>query len=179
MLSRSIPLPFADSDDDREIKTPFLKVRDRTLVFADTIFPIANLSVIEVIDLSTMKSIPRYIWVIGGVGALMLLARDIWVLIGIALIGLAGYLYYQFTQTRITERYGLRLVTNSGISSVIVSGDRTFLQKVALTLYNIVNGDAIKAVTFNFDQRQIVDVETLANSSFVMGNVSGDLVNNV
>lgn len=184
------PLLTSLSPNDTEqktLKTAVLKVRGKTLIFANTIYQISNLSVVDVINLSTVKSVPGYIWLIAilGIGGLLLsISRFdiIGIIVGIALLGVAGYLYTQHERNKLTERYGLRLVTNSGVSTIIVSNDLQFLQRVALTLYNIINSEEVKTeINFSFDQRKIDQSQTVdsAENVVMIGNVSGDVVNNV
>jgi len=59
-----------------------------------------------------------------------------------------------------------------------------FLKQMMLVLYNIMNNDEPRAVTFNLDQRQIVEdksinIDSMFGSSCVSGNVTGDVVSNV
>ncbi|MDW8300292.1 MAG: hypothetical protein RML95_13245, partial [Anaerolineae bacterium] len=76
-------------------------------------------------------------------------------------------------------RHGLRFVTNSGESALIVSQDVEFLKQVALVIHNIMNEEMVKDINFNFDQRTIVEVGDMQSSAVVVGEIHGDLVNKV
>lgn len=174
---------FSGRQDDTSIrKTPILKLRGKTMIFGNTIYQISNLAVVEVIDLTTTKRLPAYIVYMFLIGLIVLLFVNSGTrLIGLALMGLAIYLYFQFQQTRTDEKYGLSIVTNAGElgSSILVSRDAGFLKQIAVTINNLMNTeDETKAINFNFDQRKI-DVETMTNSTLVAGNVSGDVVGSV
>lgn len=167
-------------DDDNIRRTPELKLRGRTLIFGNTIYQLCNVASLEVVDLTTTKNFPMYILLLALVG-LFLLGNRGTTIVGVAVLGLSGYLAYNWYNTRTNERFGLSIITNAGSLGAVtlVSKDLDFLKQIAITINNLMNSDdEAKAISFNFDQRKI-DIETMTNSSLVAGNVHGDLVNNV
>lgn len=163
----------------REIKTSLLKVRGKTLVFGNSIYQIPNLSGIEVINLSTTRSLPKYFWVIPIIGLGLLLIGYLWsIATGVLLLGASGYWFYVYLQNRLNKSYGLRIILNAGTAPVIVANDEEFLKRVAFALYNIMNNDEFRDMTFNIDRRKI-DVKGVSGSTVVVGSVSGDIVNSV
>lgn len=177
-----------EAESPQEIKTDLLKIRGKTLIFANSIYQIPNISALEVINLSTTKPIPTYLWFIAIVGAALLWLGPSNTLrfVGILALALCGYLFYQYKKNKLRKLYGLKIVLNAGLaaSTAIISKDQGFLMRVALTLYNIMNSDAGKTTTINkfdiaVDQRKIIDLNNVSNSSIALGDVSGSIVNNV
>lgn len=157
------------------IKTDLLKVEGKTMIFGNTIYQISNISQISVIDLTTTKAIPWYFWVLLVVGAGSLMFQKF--LFAILLFGIAGVVFYFYTKNSRKEKYGLQIVLNAGLVTVLVSDYMDFLVTVAVTLANIMNEVTERSVTFNFDQRKIVD--NTSGSTVVLGNVSGSVVNSI
>lgn len=181
MLGELLRNPLSsESTTSKEIKTDLLKVRDRTLVFNNSIYQIANISAVHVLDLSTTKPIPRYFLLILIAGLGLLAAEDL-AFIGVLVLGLLAFLFYRYWKDKLDAAYGLMIVVNAGIeaSPILVSTSSKFLKEIALTLLNIINSDEGGSVTFNFDHRRIIDVDNMSGSTFVGGSVSGDIVNNV
>jgi hypothetical protein len=86
-------------------------------------------------------------------------------------------IFYFYTKNLRNEKYGLQIVLNAGLVTVLVSDYMDFLVTVAITLVNIMNEVEERSITFNFDQRKIV--ENTSGSTVVMGNVKGSVVSNV
>lgn len=173
-----------DSEKINEIKTPIIKVRGRTLIFANSIYQIRNISSLEIIDLSTVKPMPRYFLVLLVVGLVLLLYPDGGSrVLGVVTLGVLGWLFYSFQENKQRTRYGLSMRLNAGIRDVIVGDDIEFLKQVMLVLYNIMNSDELKAINMSFDQRNIEDksinIDKMLGSNVVTGNVHGDIVGNV
>jgi Family of unknown function (DUF6232) len=175
---------FANEQDNfNEIQTPILKVRGKTLIFGNSIYQIANIASLDLVDLSTTKPIPRYfLWLLLIGLALLFIPGNIKIL-GIAVLGVLGWLFYQYQQTKSRTRYGVRIGLNSGRGIIIGYNEMDFLVKMMLVLNNIMNSEEDRAVTFNFDQRQIDDksitVGYMHGSNMVTGSVVGDVVSNV
>jgi hypothetical protein len=177
MLSNIVP---KQGSEQNRIKTDQLKVRGNTLIFQNSIYQISNISSISVLNLSTEKAMPGYIVIVLIVGIILLFAPEVLKLVGIAAIAIAGYLIYQHYQNKVDEKYGLSMTLNSGEFSVFLGRDESFLKQVAITLHNIMNEKNIEdSINFNFDQRQIVDINNATGSTIVTGSVSGDVVNSV
>jgi len=103
---------------------------------------------------------------------------------GVVVLAYAGWQFYQYERNKLRVRYGLKISLNSGEKPIITNSDAEFLKQMMLVLYNIMNNDEPRAVTFNLDQRQIVEdksinIDSMFGSSFVSGNVTGDVVSNV
>jgi hypothetical protein len=99
------------------------------------------------------------------------------------MLGLLGWLFYQYWRNKGRTRYGVSIGLNSGTKNTIVSNDVEFLTRVMLVLNNIMNSDEASAVNFNFDQRQIEDksisIGQMLGSNVVTGSVAGDVASNV
>ena len=116
-----------------ELKTDKLTLQGRTLKFAQSYVSLDNISLIEVIDLSTQRPIPTYFYLLGLVGVVLLLNNGTTIL-GIIVLAALAFLAYQFWQKRVEERYGLNLITNSGRARVLLAKDQGFLMDLAATL---------------------------------------------
>lgn len=173
----------SEQDNVNEVKTSLLKVRGRTLIFVNSIYQIANISSLDLIDLSTTKPLPRYVLFLFIIGLIFLFIPGNIKILGIAAIGVSCWLFYQYQQNKLRTRYGVSISLNSGTKTVIVSDDIEFLTRVMLVLNNIMNSDEISAVNFNFDQRQIEDksisVGHMLGSNFINESVVGDVASNV
>ncbi|MBE9009965.1 hypothetical protein IQ250_07065 [Pseudanabaenaceae cyanobacterium LEGE 13415] len=174
-----------DSSDSNEINTSILKIRGRTIIFANSIFQISNISGLRLLNLSRIQPFPRYlVWLIAIGLALLLLFPGNIKIFGIVMLAYAGWQFYQYEQNKLRIRYGLKISLNSGEKPIITNSDEEILKEIMLVLYNIMNNDEPRAVTFNLDQRQIVEdrsinIDQMSGSNFVSGNVTGDVVSNV
>jgi Family of unknown function (DUF6232) len=180
MLNQFLP---SEQDSSNEIKTSFLKVRGKTLIFRNSIYQIANISSLDLVDLSTTKPIPRYfIWLLL-IGLFLLFMPDNIKILGVVTLGVLGWLFYQYQQNKSRTRYGVGIRLNSGTRTVIVSDDIEFLTRVMLALNNIMNSDEVSAVNFNFDQRKIEDnsisIDQMLGSNVITRSVVGDVASNV
>ncbi|MCS6872493.1 MAG: DUF6232 family protein [Anaerolineae bacterium] len=180
---------FLGSDDKaKEIKTSTLKVRGKTLIFQNSVYYIPNISVVEVGRMR--RSIPLLAILLVIIGAAIIFFesrsdpfsfrsssdRSTLLIIGFGIGGAGAYWIYSVLAN---PRHGLRFVTNSGESALIVSQDVEFLKQVALVIHNIMNEEMVKDINFNFDQRTIVEVGDMQSSAVVVGEIHGDLVNKV
>lgn len=167
------------SSNAKELKTDLVKIRGKTLVFRNTIYQIPSIAAIETVSFSAsfpwpaMLGIFFALWLIGNGGPLFI--------VGLAIGAWAGYALYKYSQRRM--QHGLLILLNAGIeaSTIIVSEDKEFVQRVSLTLYEIMNDDNYdRAVNISFDQRQIqeVSISEVTSSTIVAGStVGGDVVN--
>ena len=162
-------------NETKEIQGGMLKARGKTLIFGNTIYQISNISVVDVVDM--VKPLPWLALVIGLVGVLMIAYYDERI-IGTTLLVIAVAWIYYWSSTR--QRTGLLIVTNAGpVGSVlIVSKNREFTKRVALTLRNIMDSEDEHIVAnFSMDTYKI---EGASNSAVVVNsNVRGDLINGV
>lgn len=173
-----------ESDQINEIRTSILKIRGKTLIFGNSIYQIPNISSLEVVDLSTVKPIPKYFLWLLIIGLVLLFIPNAGLrILGVVILGVLGWLFYRFQQNKNRSRYGLSIRLNAGTQTIIVGDNLDFLKEVMLVLYNIMNTDELRAVNFSFDQRCIEDksitIQKMMGSSLITGNVQGDVVNNV
>jgi hypothetical protein len=75
------------------------------------------------------------------------------------------------------KEYGLIIRLNSGFTQLVISRDIDFLKNIATVLQSVMNSEKEASLTFNLDQRTIVD--NVSGSTVVMGNAKGDVVNRV
>lgn len=174
----------SESDKINEIQTSIIKVRGKTLIFANSIYQIPNISSLELVDLSTVKPMPKYfLWLLIAGLILLFVPNAGLTVLGVVILCVLGWRFYSFQQNKQRTRYGLSIRLNAGIRDVIVGDDIEFLKRVILVLYNIMNSDEFKAINMNFDQRNIEDksinIDQMIGSNVVTGNVNGDVVGNV
>ncbi len=152
------------------ITTDRLEVRGKTIVFDNTVIQISNVSAVEVGEFE--KNFPQIIWwlAIGGV-LIFAFVRDLW-FISLILLGIAGILLYMWFNYHM---FGLIIRLNSGDTKLIKSQDVDFLKDVVFVLRNIMDSEEDRSITFNLDQRTIVD--NVSGSNVVLGDVVGDVVN--
>ncbi|TRU52073.1 MAG: hypothetical protein EWV91_04330 [Microcystis aeruginosa Ma_QC_Ca_00000000_S207] len=174
-----------DESNDNEINTSIIKIRGRTLIFVNSIYQISNIASLRLLNLSRVQPFPKYlVWlIIIGLALLFVFPGNIKIF-GVVVLAYAGWQFYQYERNKLRVRYGLKISLNSGEKPIITNSDAEFLKQMMLVLYNIMNNDEPRAVTFNLDQRQIVEdksinIDSMFGSSFVSGNVTGDVVSNV
>ncbi|MDK3155458.1 DUF6232 family protein [Kamptonema cortianum] len=173
-----------EADKLKEIKTSVLKLRGKTLIFENSIYQIPNISSLELVDLSSVKPMPKYfLWLLLVGVVLLFLPHSGMKILGLVILGVLTWLFDQYQQAKNTTRYGLSIQLNSGENPVLVSPDVEFLKRIMLVFYNIMNSDELKAFNFNFDQRQIdnksIHVGTMNGSNLISGTVTGNVVSNV
>lgn len=172
--------------DNKTVKTSLLKIVDNTLVFGNTVYQVRNISSVTLADLSETHTInmnvPSWYWFLVALGVVLLFAF----FIGIFVLGYAAYLFWQHSQlekSRKVEKFGLKLVMNSGESMILTSNSKDFVLSIILNIYRVLNSEEPRALTFNFETLQIEDksinIERSYGSSVVSGQVSGDVVNNL
>lgn len=159
-----------EDGDKGSLDIPRIEVRGKTLVFDNSIYQISNISAVEVGTIK--KPIPWLFWVILFFAGVLYLT-EYRVESVVALVAAAGTVYYWANQ----KEYGLIIRLNSGLTNLIVSSDLDFLRSIAVVLQNVMNSEADKSLTFNLDQRTIVD--NVSGSTVVLGNTTGDIVNRV
>lgn len=165
---------LGSDDKSKEIRTGTLKVRGKTLVLENSIYYIPNISVIEVGTIR--RSVPLLAVLLIIAGAFILITprlSDFVYAVAVFVISLNAYWIYSVLAN---PHHGLRFITNSGASALIISEQLSFLKQVALVLHNIMNDEMVKNINFNFDQRSIVEVGDVQSSAIVVGEVRGDLV---
>ncbi|BAY17372.1 hypothetical protein NIES21_32090 [Anabaenopsis circularis NIES-21] len=186
MLSQFLP---DEPTQPTEIKTSIIKIRGKTLIYGNVVYQIHNITSIGLVDLTTtvIKPMPKLFIVLPIIGILFLfIPSSIAILIGILLIALGAWLIYQhnLNKTKITERYGMTIYTNSGTKTILTSRSEDFIKQVILTLYSVMNSDDFKAISFNFETLDMsvdnsIKVGKNIGSSLNTGTVGGDIVSQV
>lgn len=177
---------FQENDPkEKEIATPILKVRGKTLIFENTVYQISNISSVSLVDLSTTKPMPKYFVVLLVVGISLLFtpiaqAR----VLGIIALVFLIWQVIEYTKKKLTKRYGIGIFLNSGITTILVSGQYEFMLKVILVLNNIMNSDELTAITFNLDQSKIhqdtsIQINQMTGSNLITGTVQGNIASSV
>jgi Family of unknown function (DUF6232) len=176
----------SNEQDNKTIKTSLLKIVDNTLVFGNTVYQVRNISSVTLADLSETYSVnmnvPAWYWFLVALGIVLLF----FFFIGIFVLGYVGWLFWQHSQlekSRTVEKFGLKLMMNSGESMILTSKSKDFVLTIILNIYRVLNSEEPRALTFNFETLQIEDksinIERSYGSSVVSGQVSGDVVNNL
>lgn len=174
-----------DTSDTNEINTPIIKVRDRTLIFVNSIYQISNISSLRLLNLSTVQPFPQYIvWLILVGLVTLFIAPDSIKIFGILMVAYGAWKFFEYSRNKLRIRHGLKISMNSGEKPIIINSDAEFLKRIMLVLCKIINNDEPIAYTFNLDQRQIsqdksINIDSMSGSNFVRGDVVGDVVNNV
>lgn len=126
----------------------------------------------QLLKLVSLKKIPSDHLVVSDWGGnFFVFVRDFW-FISLILLGVAGILLYMWFNYHM---FGLIIRLNSGDTKLIKSQDSDFLKDVVFVLRNIMDSEEDRSITFNLDQRTIVD--NVSGSNVVLGNVGGDVVN--
>lgn len=179
-------LPQGTSEPNTTVKTDLLKIIDNTLVFGNTVYQVRNISSVTLADLSEIyavnTNVPASYWFLVALGVVLLF----FFFIGIFVLIYAAYLFLQHGQlekSRTVERFGLKIVMNSGESMILTSKSKDFILSIILSLYRVLNSEKPKAITFNFETLQIEDNSTNIGQSYgstvVSGQVTGDVVNSL
>ncbi|MEM6501102.1 MAG: DUF6232 family protein [Cyanobacteria bacterium P01_C01_bin.89] len=184
-LNALLPQVGGESEG-QAIKTSVLKIVHNTVVFENKVYQIRNICVAELADLTRTfavnQTVPSWYWFLVALGVILLFAYGI----GIFILAYVGYLFWQHSnldKSRTIERYGLRLGMNSGEEVILASSDKDFVLKIILTLYDIMNTDTPKAVSFNFEtlnmEDRSINIEEAYGSTVVSGQVGRDVVNTI
>lgn len=168
-----------------EIKTNFLKVRGKTLIFRNTVYQISNISSVSLVDLSTVKSMPSYFigLFIFGLMAIFVPMNQV-KFIGFAVLAFVVWRFIEYRKSKFVKSYGIGTFMNSGTSVILTSWDLEFMKRVILTINNIMNADEPNFLTFNLENNKIIEdnsikIGEMTGSNLITGAVKGDVVNNV
>ena len=172
--AQRIAQPGSQSDET-EHDHGLLRIRANTLVIANSIYPITNISRVTLSDLR--RPIPLFVWIMLGAGVLGLLMGGSMALLGFLLIAAAGYLIFLNLKSRSAADYALSVQMNSGSTAVIMNNDGDFLKAIALELYEVIELEKASNTTFNIDQKVMVD--SITGSTVRISGIQGDIVNNV
>ena len=165
-----------NNDQKRDLNTARLEVRGKTLVFDNAIYQIPNISAIEVG--STTRRVPTLFWfllVVGAGLAFVSLDGGVSPLPGLVTLVAAALIFAWYWGDR--KIHGLIIRLNSGFTEVIISKQLQFLKDVAIVLREIMDGEQDRSITFNLDNRTIVD--NVSDSAVIVGDAKGDVVNRV
>jgi hypothetical protein len=176
MLKQFFP---EESPDSNEINTSIIKIRGKTLIFINSIYQISNISSLRLLNLSTVQPFPKnLVWfVVCGFAGLYFLPLNLKVF-GLISIAYAVWKFYEYQNTKFRRKYGLKISLNSGEKPIILNSDAQFLKEIMVVLYNIMNSEEPKSITFNLEDKS-VKIDRMLGGNFVGGNVTGDVVNNV
>ncbi|NEP29070.1 MAG: hypothetical protein F6K49_46825 [Moorea sp. SIO3I6] len=184
MLSNFLP---DEVSDPTEVKTSFLKIRGKTLIFGNVVYQIDNIASIGLVNLSkntTEKKPMSNVFIALFVILILLFISSVYYgffsKIIVFIIAIGAWLIYDYnkTITKTIEKYGMTIYTNSGLKKILVSRDKEFIKKVILNLYSVMNSNEPKAITFNFENKSI-EIQNNIGSPVVSGNVEGDVVSRV
>lgn len=149
-----------------------LKIRENTLVIGDAIYPIANISAINLLE---RKGVPMMVWIYLGLGVLMFFSPLPVAAFGFWLAALFVFVMYLFT--RPSTRYLLAIQMNGGSVANVANDNEEFLKAIALELYEVIELEVASNTTFNIDQR--VRIDAITGSTVGITGIRGDIVNNV
>jgi hypothetical protein len=152
-----------------------LKIRGNTLVIANSIFAIDNISSITFADLR--KPVPVIVWIILGLGVVLTFMGGWLSVLGFPLLGTAAFLLYLNWTSRSAADYALSIKMNSGNTAAVLGDDVEFLKAIALELYGVIETAKASYTTFNIDRS--IKLDNITGSVIPIGTVSGDIVNSV
>ncbi|XZO01477.1 MAG: DUF6232 family protein [Microcoleus sp.] len=178
----------SDSNKNKPIETPLLKVLNNTIVFDNTVYQIRNISTVALADLTKTyainTSVPSWYWFLLVLGFCLIFA-----FIGILILMFVAWLFWQhrnLEKSRTVKRYGLRISMNSQEEVILTSNSKDFVLAIVLTLNRIMNTEETKALQFNFETLTIeriedrsISIERTYGSTINSGQIAGDAVNNI
>ena len=169
-----------DSDDEgtHEFRSGFLVVREKTIIIGNSVYSVRNISSVTISDLSYTKPFPRWVLVCAALGCMLVSAAS-----GssgvtgtvLLLVAILGFAYY--VKTRSIPQFVLSIRMNAGTTAGIVSGSVDFLKQIATVVYDAIDYDVPRNVTFNLDER--IAIDNISGSVVSVGASQGDLVNQV
>ncbi|AOY82915.1 MULTISPECIES: DUF6232 family protein [Moorena] len=185
MLSNFLP---DDVSEPTEVKTSFLKIRGKSLIFGNVVYQIHNITSIGLVDLSSNATYKQPMNKLSIVLFIIMIIALATVLYGffsniIVVIAIGAWLIYDSkkTITKKINKYGMTIYTNNGINKILVSRDKEFIKKVIWTLSDVMNSNEPKAITFNFETLDMsdksIEIERNIGSPVVSGDIEGDIVN--
>jgi hypothetical protein len=167
---------IAQAQPDRnEYDHGSLRIRAKTLVIGNSIYPIENIARITFSDLR--RPIPQYVWIMLAFCVVCLPLGGGATAVGVLLVALAGYLVYQTWLSRSAADYSLAIQMNSGNTAMVMSNKGDFLKAIALELYEVIELNKPSNTTFNIDQKLMIDNAT--GTTIRITGIQGDIVNNV
>ncbi|HEX6912723.1 MAG TPA: DUF6232 family protein [Longimicrobium sp.] len=161
--------------EKQEYDHGFLKIRRKTLVIGNAIYPIDNISTITLSDLR--NPVPKFVWIMLGVGVLGLVMGDSMAVVGALLIAAAGYLIYLNRKSRSAADYSLSVQMNSGYRAMVMSDNGAFLKSIALELHGVIEYQRASNSTYNLHQS--VRIDSITGSTVGVTGIQGDIVNHV
>lgn len=189
-MNKNLSQILPDGDREDLLKTPFVKIRGKTMFFGNVIYQISNISSIGFVDLTTTTRIKmpliNYIMLVAGVAIPLILSEisiGLGLFVGIILMGIAIYRMIKHQAEKVNERYGMTIYSNSGTKKILTSSKKDFVFRVILTLANVMNSEEPKSVNINFEtlnmEDKSVNIGSNTASPIVTGSVGNDLTNSV
>lgn len=161
--------------DRHEFDHGELRIRGNTLVMGNSIYPIGNISTITYTDLR--KPVPLIVWIVLGAGVLCLPWSWGTRWLGLVLMAVAAFLYFAHLKSKADADHALSIRMNGGNTVAVLGNDGDFLKAIALELYEVIELDRTSHATFNIDRS--VKIDNITGSVVPVGDVRGDIVNNV
>lgn len=154
----------SDLNGNKNIETPFLKVRGNCLEIENTIIQLSNISLLSTTDVAPDK-FPILSVVLILIGCVF--AERIEVVAAVAIIiGGAWLFYWYLAAQKAKELKRLTIITNSGNVFPIVFDDEKFLSKVVTVMTDIIRDPAhARDITINVKEC------TFSDDASVIGNM--------
>ncbi|MEM1169830.1 MAG: hypothetical protein AAGJ08_12315 [Cyanobacteria bacterium P01_H01_bin.35] len=176
-----------DAKEPVKVKTSLVKVRGKTIIYGNSIYQINNITSLSFVDLTTEKKVTKqffiYYLISLFIGIVLLLVPDITArILGLLILGVDIWLFIKHQGNKITERYGMLMVVNSGEQVILVSSSPKWIIEVIVELCDVMNTDKLKSLNLNFDNHSIdrsINVDKSIGSNFVSGEVGGDVVSSI
>ncbi len=173
-----------DAKEPVKVKTSLIKVRGKTIIFGNSVYQIHNITSLTFVDLTTEEKKPKqyfkYYFISLFIGIVLLLVQNISVrILGLLILAVDIWLFVKHRRKKITERYGMLMVVNSGEQMILVSSDKNRVIKVIVELYEVMSTEELKSLNLKIDNHSVdhsINVEKSFGSNFVSGEVGGDVV---
>jgi hypothetical protein len=162
----------------QEFRSGSLVVRDKTMIIGNTVYSVSNISTMTVVDATSNRPFPVAALIFGTLGFGLLLAPGAPTKVAAVLaLGLAIVIVVTWMDKRTDFKFILSVQMNSGASAGFFSDSKQFLQSIAMALFQSLERDEPRHVTFNLDKR--VAIDNVSGSAISIGAVGGDLINRV
>ncbi|MEZ2226978.1 MAG: hypothetical protein ACBR50_11990 [Microcoleus sp.] len=156
----------------------------KVLIVKDTVnsigYPIRNISSVRVSQkINTItKELPNWYWIFLGMGVVT-------IPLGISIFPIPMALFLSLmwdhiiNRVQVLEEYGITLEMNSGSLSLF-SGDKEFIDRAIIKLYQIINEEESKPMLFDFRRNVINDnsiqvKQAIQNGQFAVGVNNGEV----
>ncbi|HEU4885028.1 MAG TPA: DUF6232 family protein [Longimicrobium sp.] len=174
-LTPAAPLPPQPSSEKTEYDHGSLRIREKTLVIGNSIYPISNISTVSFSDLRT--PVPNIVWLLLALGVACLPMGAVVRGIGFLLLIGAVYFFMVYFNSKSDADFALSVRMNGGNTVLVTSDDGAFLKAIALELYEVIELEKASNTTFNIDQKVMID--SITGATVRIAGMQGDIVNNV